>query len=222
MPSSTEKSSSTAAVMAKSFFMACSPLLRPYFFSAQPNFYSIRKVIPLYKNQPSVRYFSINAQNKQDSSCLFAMICNHFGESALFCLRWHPCAQALSGQLLSLLLRGACRPCRQRETGCCTKRAAARWSFLLFCQLFIQPCGDICKNLQLIGLQQQLVAGTGVEDAFNVQHTGVLQALDGAAHALPCSPTGSASPERKSSGRSLGIRARKAGSCRRRMPLNIL
>ena len=29
------------------------------------------------------------------------MICNHFGESALFCLRWHACAQALSGQLLS-------------------------------------------------------------------------------------------------------------------------
>ena len=28
------------------------------------------------------------------------------------------------------------------------------------------------------------MAGTGVEDAFNVQHTGVLQALDGAAHAL--------------------------------------
>jgi hypothetical protein len=28
------------------------------------------------------------------------------------------------------------------------------------------------------------VAGTGVEDAFNVLHTGVLQALDGAAHAL--------------------------------------
>ena len=29
------------------------------------------------------------------------MICNHFGESALLCLRWHACAQALSGQLLS-------------------------------------------------------------------------------------------------------------------------
>lgn len=91
---------------------------------------------------------------------------------------------AIGSASLFLLLRGACRPCRQRETGCCTFCAAARWSFLLFCQLFIQPCGDICKNLQLVGLQQQLVAGTGVEDAFNVQHTGVLQALDGAAHAL--------------------------------------
>ena len=28
------------------------------------------------------------------------------------------------------------------------------------------------------------MAGTGVEDAFNVLHIGVLQALDGAAHAL--------------------------------------
>ena len=55
---------------------------------------------------------------------------------------------------------------------------------LLFCQLFVQPCGDVPENLQLVGLHQQLVAGTGVEDAFNVLHTGVLQALDGAAHAL--------------------------------------
>ena len=54
--------------------------------------------------------------------------------------------------------------------------------FLLFCQLFVQPCGNVRENLQLVGLHQQLVAGTGVEDAF--LHTGVLQALDGAAHAL--------------------------------------
>jgi len=56
--------------------------------------------------------------------------------------------------------------------------------FLLFCQLFVQPCGNVRENLLLVGLHQQLVAGTGVEDAFNVLHTGVLQALDGAAHAL--------------------------------------
>ena len=56
--------------------------------------------------------------------------------------------------------------------------------FLLFCQLFVQSCGNVPENLQLVGLHQQLVAGTGVEDAFNVLHTGVLQALDGAAHAL--------------------------------------
>ena len=34
LTSSTENSSSTATVMAKSFFMACSPLLRPYFFGS--------------------------------------------------------------------------------------------------------------------------------------------------------------------------------------------
>ena len=39
---------------------------------------------------------------------------------------------------------------------------------------------------------------------------------------LPCSPTGSASPAKNSSGRPLGIFARKAGSCRRRIPLNML
>ena len=122
MPSSTEKSSSTAAVMAKSFFMACSPFVASLFFSAQPNFYSIRKVIPLYKNQPSVRHFSISAQNKQDGSCLFAMICNHFGESVLFCLRWHPCAQALSGQLLPF-----CRCAVPAAPAAKEKRAAARF-----------------------------------------------------------------------------------------------
>ena len=55
---------------------------------------------------------------------------------------------------------------------------------LLFCQLFVRSCGNVRENLQLVGLHQQLVAGTGVEDAFNVLHTGVFQALDGAAHAL--------------------------------------
>ena len=38
----------------------------------------------------------------------------------------------------------------------------------------------------------------------------------------PCSPTGSASPARNSRGRSLGTRARRAGSYSRRMPLNML
>ncbi len=90
---------------------------------------------------------------------------------------------------------------RPTRKGCRTLCAAALCLFLLFCQLFVQSCGNVREHLQLVGLHQQLVAGTGVEDAFNVLHTGVLQALDGAAHALPCSPTGSASPERKSSGR---------------------
>lgn len=73
---------------------------------------------------------------------------------------------------------------RPTRKGCCTLCAAALCLFLLFCQLFVQSCGNVRENLQLVGLHQQLVAGTGVEDAFNVLHTGVLQALDGAAHAL--------------------------------------
>ena len=73
---------------------------------------------------------------------------------------------------------------RPTRKGCCTKRAAALCLFLLFCRLFVQSCGNVRENLQLVGLHQQLVAGTGVEDAFNVLHTGVFQALDGAAHAL--------------------------------------
>ena len=68
--------------------------------------------------------------------------------------------------------------------GCRTLCAAALCLFLLFCRLFVQSCGNVRENLQLVGLHQQLVAGTGVEDAFNVLHTGVFQALDGAAHAL--------------------------------------
>jgi len=58
--------------------MACSPLLRPYFFGSAEFLQHQKKVIPLYKNQLSARYFSINAQNKQDGSCLFAPICNAF------------------------------------------------------------------------------------------------------------------------------------------------
>ena len=73
---------------------------------------------------------------------------------------------------------------RPTRKGCRTLCAAAHCLFLLFCQLFVQSCGNVRENLQLVGLHQQLVAGTGVEDAFNVLHTGVLQALDGAAHAL--------------------------------------
>ncbi len=73
---------------------------------------------------------------------------------------------------------------RPMRKGCRTICTAALCLFLLFCQLFVQSCGNVRENLQLVGLHQQLVAGTGVEDAFNVLHTGVFQALDGAAHAL--------------------------------------
>jgi hypothetical protein len=66
--------------------MACSPLLRPYFFGSAEFLQHQKKVIPLYKNQLSARYFSISTQNKQDGSCLFAPICNAFGKSDLFCL----------------------------------------------------------------------------------------------------------------------------------------
>ena len=48
------------------------------FFRLSRIFTASEKVIPLYKNQLSARYFSINAQNKQDGSCLFAPICNAF------------------------------------------------------------------------------------------------------------------------------------------------
>ena len=30
----------------------------------------------------------------------------------------------------------------------------------MLCQLFVQPCGNVRENLQLVGLHQQLVAGT--------------------------------------------------------------
>jgi len=64
--------------------MACSPLLRPYFFGSAEFLQHQKKAIPLYKNQLSARYFSINVQNKQDGSCLFALIGNAFGKSDLF------------------------------------------------------------------------------------------------------------------------------------------
>jgi hypothetical protein len=48
------------------------------FFRLSRIFTASEKVIPLYKNKLSARYFSINAQNKQDGSCLFAPICNAF------------------------------------------------------------------------------------------------------------------------------------------------
>jgi hypothetical protein len=72
--------------MAKSFFMACSPFVASLFFRLSRIFTASEKVIPLYKNQLSACYFSTNAQNKQDGSCLFAPICNAFGKSDLFCL----------------------------------------------------------------------------------------------------------------------------------------
>ncbi len=48
----------------------------------------------------------------------------------------------------------------------------------------VQPVGNVGKHFLFVGLHQQLVPGTGVQLAFNVLHTGVFQALDGAAHAL--------------------------------------
>jgi hypothetical protein len=48
------------------------------FFRLSRIFTASEKVIPLYKNQLSARYFSINAQNKQDDSCFFALIGNAF------------------------------------------------------------------------------------------------------------------------------------------------
>ena len=56
---------------------------------------------------------------------------------------------------------------RPTRKGCRTLCAAALCLFLLFCQLFVQLCGNVRENLQLVGLHQQLVAGTGVEDAFD-------------------------------------------------------
>ena len=49
-----------------------------FFFGSAEFLQHRKKVIPLYKNKLSARYFSINVQNKQDGSCLFAPICNAF------------------------------------------------------------------------------------------------------------------------------------------------
>ena len=86
-------------------------------------------------------------------------------------------------------------------------------------KLLFQPVADVLEYFLVVRFHQQFVAGTGVELALDVLHADAFQALDGAAHALA---TGSASPARNKSGRSLGICARKAGSCKRRMPLNML
>ena len=51
-------------------------------------------------------------------------------------------------------------------------------------QLPVQPVADVGKHFLLVRFHQQLVPGTGVQLAFNVLHSGVFQALDGAAHAL--------------------------------------
>ena len=50
--------------------------------------------------------------------------------------------------------------------------------------MFAQPVTDVRKHFLLVRFHQQLVPGTGVQLAFNVLHSGVFQALDGAAHAL--------------------------------------
>ena len=49
---------------------------------------------------------------------------------------------------------------RPTRKGCRTLCAAALCLFLLFCQLFVQSCGNVRENLQLVGLHQQLVADT--------------------------------------------------------------
>ena len=49
---------------------------------------------------------------------------------------------------------------RPTQKGCRTLCAAALCLFLLFCQLFVQSCGNVRENLQLVDLHQQLVAGT--------------------------------------------------------------
>ena len=49
---------------------------------------------------------------------------------------------------------------RPTRKGCRTLCAAAPLFVLLFCQLFVQSCGNVRENLQLVGLHQQLVAGT--------------------------------------------------------------
>ena len=51
-------------------------------------------------------------------------------------------------------------------------------------QVLFQPVIDVGKHFLLVRFHQQLVPGTGVQLAFNVLHSGVFQALDGAAHAL--------------------------------------
>ena len=70
----------------KKFFHGVFSFVASLFFRLSRIFTASEKVIPLYKNKLSARYFSINAQNKQDGSCLFAPICNAFGKSDLFCL----------------------------------------------------------------------------------------------------------------------------------------
>ena len=49
---------------------------------------------------------------------------------------------------------------RPTRKGCRTLCAAALCLFLLFCQLFVQSCGNVRENLQFVGLHQQLVADT--------------------------------------------------------------
>ena len=89
-------------------------------------------------------------------------------------------------------------------------------------QVLFQPAADIFKHFLMVRFHQQFMPGTGYRLALNVLHTGIFQALDGTLHALAlfAHRVGIAGEEEQR--QLLGIRARKAGSCRRRMPLNIL
>lgn len=80
-------------------------------------------------------------------------------------------------------MKDATRP----ETGEKRNRRTKRCAAVSGCgsgQLSVQPVTDVGKHFLLVRFHQQLVPGTGVQLAFNVLHTGVFQALDGAAHAL--------------------------------------
>ena len=89
-------------------------------------------------------------------------------------------------------------------------------------RLPVQPVGNGRKHFLLVRFHQQFMPGTGVQLAFNVLHTGVLQALDGAAHALAQVAHRVGVTGKEEQRQVFGHFARKAGSCRRRMPLNML
>ena len=88
--------------------------------------------------------------------------------------------------------------------------------------MLFQPAADIFKHFLMVRFHQQFMPGTGVQLALNVLHTGVFQALDGTLHALAlfAHRVGIASQEQQR--QVFGLFARNAGSCRRRMPLNML
>ena len=116
-------------------------------------------------------------------------------------------------------MQRARKPAKKRNR--CTKRCAA----VSGCgsgQLPVQPVTDVGKHFLLVRFHQQLVPGTGVQLAFNVLHSGVFQALDGTAHALALFAHRVGVTGKEEQRQVFGHFARKAGSCRRRMPLNML